>query len=126
MATFHEDDNTADTVSFTGCTDSTLTFDLANSDSSYTISESESLHLQLKHTRSALSVTFQYDSAQWPSTSTLTVALDDGGPQQLPVTFTTQPTGSVFSITVTTGSSGELGIITWDPKIKVIPPIRTK
>jgi hypothetical protein len=120
MTTFKEGSNTTDTVSFTGCTDTTLTFDLTNSGSSYTISDGNGLDLELKHTESTLTLKFQYDSGQWPTGSTVSVALGSGSYQSLPYTFSNTPTSSIFAIQVSTPS----GQIVWDPKIKVIPPVR--
>lgn len=122
---FDEGTQTSDTVSFTGCTDSTLTLQLANGTGSYTISETDELRLELARSSATISLTFQYDS-QWPSGSTVTVKLNDGEAESLPHTFSDQPTGSAFHVTVTTASSQGLAVITWDPKIKVVPPIRTK
>lgn len=120
MPTFKEGSNTADTVSFTACTDSTLTLDLANSRSSQTISHEHALHLELKHTESTLTLTVQY-AASWPTGSTVAVQLGGGGVVSLPHTFSNLTTDSIFELTVTTGAQQS----TWDPKIKVVPPIRS-
>lgn len=121
MSTFKEGDNTADTVSFTGCTDSTVIFDLTNSGTSETISKANELDLELKRADSTLTLTFQVDTSVWPSASTVAVRLDGGPDKPLPHTFATKPTGSTFHVTVTTNSQQ----ITWDPKIKITPPIRS-
>ena len=74
MTTFKEGDNTLDTVSFTSCTDTTLSFDLANSGSSYTISHGDGLDLELKHQDSTLTLVFQCDSSKWPRGASVSVA----------------------------------------------------
>lgn len=120
---FDEGTQTSDTVSFTAVTDSTLTLTLANGTGSYTVSETESLDLELKHTSQNITLTFQVDRSTWPSGTTVTVRLNDGDEKSLPHTFSNEPAGSVFHATVTTKT---LALISWDPKIKVIPPIRSR
>lgn len=123
---FDEGRHTSDTVSFTGCTTDSLTLKLKNSARTFTICKDKDLELELEHTHQTITLTFQTDGGEWPSGATATVRLNSGEEKSLPHTFSNKPTDSKFHVTVTmpSGTGGKLGMITWDPKIRVIPPTR--